>query len=55
MNTIEVSERADIPAIELNDDLAGAVVIDLFELTNVACGRMSVMRCCDRLNVVNQC
>jgi hypothetical protein len=25
------------PSVELNDDLAGAVVIDLLELANVAC------------------
>ena len=27
----------DIPAVELDDNLAGSVVVDLFEFTNVAC------------------
>jgi hypothetical protein len=33
-------------AIQLDDDLAGAVVIDLLELANVACDR-KVSGCCE--------
>lgn len=36
--------RWNEPSVELDDDLAGAVVVNLLELANVACKRsMSVM------------
>lgn len=34
-------------AVELDNDLAGAVVVDLLELADVACQQESV--CCDRI------
>jgi len=34
-------------AVQLNDDLAGAVVIDLLELANVTCVDHKVSQCCD--------
>ena len=39
------------PAVELDDNLAGSVVIDLLELANVTCEtRVSI--CCEKLNIV---
>lgn len=40
--------RFDLPAVELDDNLAIAVVIDFFELADIACDVRSV--CCRRLN-----
>jgi len=41
----------DLPAVELDDDLAVAVVVDLLELANVACKMPMSAGCRDRLNV----
>lgn len=42
-------------AVELDDNLAGAVIVNFFELANVACTeRLSVdarRACCDRINI----
>lgn len=44
MNRNKLAPRKYEPAVQLNDDLARAMVIDLLELANVACqGRMSAM------------
>lgn len=40
---------SDLPAIELNDDLAVAVVIDLFELADVACRFSMSVKCRERI------
>ena len=42
--------KDDLPAVELDDDLARAVVIHFFEFAYVACGIVS-QQCCERLNV----
>lgn len=39
-------------AVQLDDDLARSVVIDLLEFTNVTC--KTELACCERLNVVHQ-
>lgn len=31
-----------LPAVELNDNLAGAVVVNLLELANVTCSQISM-------------
>lgn len=36
---------SNIPAVQLNDDLAVAVVIDLLELANVACASAMLVKC----------
>lgn len=41
-------------AVELDNDLAGAVVVDLLELANVALRQINVSkRCRERLNIVH--
>lgn len=40
-------------AVELDNDLAGAVVIDLLELANVAWRQNLSAECCERLNIVH--
>lgn len=40
----------DVPAVELNHDFAGAVVIHFLELSDVAFHTFG-QQCCDRLNV----
>lgn len=43
-----------IPAVELDDDLAGTVVINFLEFTNVAWKEEGLVKCCDdELNVAN--
>lgn len=39
-----------VPAVQLDDDLAGTVVIDLLELANVAC-KKKMSACCEDLKV----
>lgn len=39
-----------VPAVQLDDDLAGTVVIDLLELANVACEK-KMSACCEDLKV----
>lgn len=43
-----------IPAVELDDNLAGTVVINFLEFTNVAWKEEELVKCCDdELNVAN--
>lgn len=37
--------------VELDNDLAGSVVVNLLELANVACGNNELAECSERLNV----
>ncbi len=41
----------DVPAVELDDDFARAVVVDFFEFANVACEKSKVSDVARRLNV----
>jgi len=49
----DIYERGRLPSVQLNDDLAIAVVVYFLELANVACAVM-ISRCCEELNMLPQ-